>query len=108
MGKGEETRRAIIDEALELASTVGLEKLTIGALAGTTGMSKSGLFAHFRSKEQLQLQVDPSVGAGDCGDVTVAPAPDRCLKNEITQILPPSLASSFFSEATLLWCSKWR
>ena len=57
MGKGEETRRAIIDEALELASTVGLEKLTIGALAGTTGMSKSGLFAHFRSKEQLQLQV---------------------------------------------------
>lgn len=57
MGKGEETRRTIIDEALELASTVGLEKLTIGALAGTTGMSKSGLFAHFRSKEQLQLQV---------------------------------------------------
>jgi AcrR family transcriptional regulator len=57
MGKGEETRRAIIDEALELASTVGLEKLTIGALAGTTGMSKSGLFAHFNSKEQLQLQV---------------------------------------------------
>jgi AcrR family transcriptional regulator len=57
MGKGEETRRAIIDQALELASTVGLEKLTIGALAGTTGMSKSGLFAHFRSKEQLQLQV---------------------------------------------------
>jgi len=57
MGKGEETRRTIIDQALELASTVGLEKLTIGALAGTTGMSKSGLFAHFRSKEQLQLQV---------------------------------------------------
>ena len=57
MGKGEETRRAIIDQALELAGTVGLEKLTIGALAGTTGMSKSGLFAHFRSKEQLQLQV---------------------------------------------------
>ena len=57
MSKGEETRRAIIDQALELASTVGLEKLTIGALAGTTGMSKSGLFAHFRSKEQLQLQV---------------------------------------------------
>ena len=57
MGKGEETRRTIIDQALELASTVGLDKLTIGALAGTTGMSKSGLFAHFRSKEQLQLQV---------------------------------------------------
>jgi AcrR family transcriptional regulator len=57
MGKGEETKRAIVDQALELASTVGLDKLTIGALAGKTGMSKSGLFAHFRSKEQLQLQV---------------------------------------------------
>jgi AcrR family transcriptional regulator len=57
MGKGEETKQAIVDEALELVSTVGLEKLTIGALASATGMSKSGLFAHFRSKEQLQLQV---------------------------------------------------
>ena len=57
MGKGEETKAAIVDEALDLVSTVGLEKLTIGALANATGMSKSGLFAHFRSKEQLQLQV---------------------------------------------------
>lgn len=57
MGKGEETKRAIVDQALELVSTVGLEKLTIGALANATGMSKSGLFAHFKSKEQLQLQV---------------------------------------------------
>ncbi len=57
MGKGEETKRAIVEQALELASTVGLDKVTIGALAGATGMSKSGLFAHFRSKEQLQLQV---------------------------------------------------
>jgi AcrR family transcriptional regulator len=57
MGKGEETKRAIVDQALELVSTVGLDKLTIGALAGATGMSKSGLFAHFNSKEQLQLQV---------------------------------------------------
>jgi AcrR family transcriptional regulator len=57
MGKGEETKRAIVDQALELVSTVGLDKLTIGALAGATGMSKSGLFAHFNSKEELQLQV---------------------------------------------------
>jgi AcrR family transcriptional regulator len=57
MGKGEETKRAIVDQALELVSTVGLDKLTIGALANATGMSKSGLFAHFNSKEQLQLQV---------------------------------------------------
>ena len=57
MGKGEETRQAIVDQALELVSTVGLDKLTICALAGATGMSKSGLFAHFNSKEQLQIQV---------------------------------------------------
>jgi len=57
MGKGEETKAAIVDEALDLVSTVGLDKLTIGALANATGMSKSGLFAHFRSKEQLQLHV---------------------------------------------------
>jgi AcrR family transcriptional regulator len=57
MGKGEETKQAIVDQALELVSTVGLDKLTIGALANATGMSKSGLFAHFKSKEQLQLQV---------------------------------------------------
>lgn len=57
MSKGEETKQAIVDQALELVSTVGLDKLTIGSLANATGMSKSGLFAHFHSKEQLQLQV---------------------------------------------------
>jgi len=73
MGKGEETKRAIVDQALELVSTVGLEKLTIGALADATGMSKSGLFAHFRSKEQLQLQV--LVGARERFiDLVIAPA----------------------------------
>jgi AcrR family transcriptional regulator len=57
MGKGEETKQAIVDEALELVSTIGLDRLTIGALASATGMSKSGLYAHFKSKEALQLQV---------------------------------------------------
>ena len=57
MTKGEETKRAIVGEALDLVSTLGLEKLTIGTLANATGMSTSGLFAHFKSKEQLQLQV---------------------------------------------------
>lgn len=56
MSKGEATRTAILDEALQLASTVGFTGLSIGQLADHTGMSKSGLFAHFRSKEQLQLQ----------------------------------------------------
>ena len=55
MGKGERTREAILDRALDLASVVGLEGLSIGALASHSGLSKSGLFAHFGSKEALQL-----------------------------------------------------
>lgn len=57
MSKGETTKRAILDEAAEIASTVGLQGLTIGTLATRTELSKSGLFAHFRSKEALQLEV---------------------------------------------------
>lgn len=57
MRKGELTRHAILDRATGLASTVGLEGLTIGALATDLELSKSGLFAHFHSKEALQLQV---------------------------------------------------
>lgn len=55
--KGEQTRTAILDEALKVASKLGLEGLTIGTLAEATGMSKSGLFAHFGSREELQLAV---------------------------------------------------
>src|SRR4051812_15122097 len=57
MSKGEQTRTAILDEALQIASRLGLEGLTIGSLADATGMSKSGLFAHFGSREDLQLAV---------------------------------------------------
>ena len=57
MGKGEQTRQAIVSTALDLASRGGLEALSIGELAREVGMSKSGLFAHFKSKEQLQLDV---------------------------------------------------
>jgi AcrR family transcriptional regulator len=53
--KGERTRRAILDAAARLATEEGLEPLSIGRLAEATGMSKSGLFAHFGSKEELQL-----------------------------------------------------
>ena len=56
MSKGQETKTAILDEALAVASRVGFTGLSIGHLAEQTGMSKSGLFAHFQSKEQLQLQ----------------------------------------------------
>lgn len=52
---GERTRQSILEAAVDLASEEGLEGLTIGRLAAETGMSKSGLFAHFGSKEDLQL-----------------------------------------------------
>lgn len=55
VSKGQETRTVILDEAVGLASKVGFNALTIGQLAEQTEMSKSGLFAHFRSKEALQL-----------------------------------------------------
>ena len=57
MGKGEATRKAILADAMALASTVGLEGLTIGRLAERLNLSKSGLFAHFKSKENLALEV---------------------------------------------------
>jgi AcrR family transcriptional regulator len=53
--KGERTREAILDVAAALATQEGLEPLSIGRLADATGMSKSGLFAHFGSKQELQL-----------------------------------------------------
>jgi AcrR family transcriptional regulator len=53
--KGERTRNAILETAAALATEEGLEPLSIGRLAEATGMSKSGLFAHFGSKEELQL-----------------------------------------------------
>jgi AcrR family transcriptional regulator len=56
MRKGEQTRTLILNEAVALASRVGLEGLSIGSLAGRLEMSKSGLFAHFGSKQDLQLQ----------------------------------------------------
>lgn len=56
MTKGEETKAAILDQAVAIASEVGFGGLTIGQLAERTHMSKSGLFAHFKSKEALQLE----------------------------------------------------
>lgn len=53
--KGTQTREAILDRAVDLATVEGLEGLTIGRLAAELRMSKSGLFAHFGSKQELQL-----------------------------------------------------
>jgi AcrR family transcriptional regulator len=55
--KGDQTRAAIVDAALAMASREGLEGLTIGTLADQMQMSKSGVFAHFGSREDLQLAV---------------------------------------------------
>jgi AcrR family transcriptional regulator len=76
--KGAETRAAILDRAVDLASVEGLEGLTIGHLASELEMSKSGLFAHFGSKQELQLAavdaaarrfsaavIEPALGAAD-------------------------------------------
>jgi AcrR family transcriptional regulator len=55
--KGQQTRAAILDAALGLAAHMGLEGLSIGALAELMQMSKSGVFAHFGSREELQISV---------------------------------------------------
>jgi AcrR family transcriptional regulator len=55
VSRGEQTRQEILTVAVQIASAEGLEDLTIGRLANELGMSKSGLFAHFGSKEDLQL-----------------------------------------------------
>jgi AcrR family transcriptional regulator len=72
--KGERTRAAILERAVDLATVEGLEGLTIGRLAADLSMSKSGLFAHFGSKQELQL-------------ATVAAAADRFR----VQVIEPSL-----------------
>ena len=55
--KGQQTKAVIVDAALNLAAQIGLEGLSIGALAEVTQMSKSGVFAHFGSREELQISV---------------------------------------------------
>ena len=55
--KGQQTKAVIIDAALNLAAQIGLEGLSIGAIAEVTQMSKSGVFAHFGSREELQISV---------------------------------------------------
>ncbi len=57
MQKGKQTKAAIVDAALGLATQIGLEGLSIGVLAEVMHMSKSGVFAHFGSREELQISV---------------------------------------------------
>jgi AcrR family transcriptional regulator len=108
--KGEQTREAILTHALGLATRVGFEGLTIGRLAEDLRMSKSGLFAHFRSKEGLQLEilklagermvdsvVRPALGAPR-GEPRVRALFERWLAWEQSPSLPggcPFMAASF-------------
>jgi AcrR family transcriptional regulator len=57
MTRGEDTKQAILETGLDMASQLGLEAVSIGELAKKTEMSKSGLFAHFQSKENLQIEI---------------------------------------------------
>jgi AcrR family transcriptional regulator len=60
---GERSREAILNEAAQLATVEGIDGLSIGRLADAVGMSKSGLFAHFGSKQELQLATIETAGA---------------------------------------------
>jgi AcrR family transcriptional regulator len=73
MSKGEATREAILDTASSLARSVGLGGITIGTLATRAELSKSGLYAHFRSKESLQVSILEHTRARFVAEV-VAPA----------------------------------
>ena len=57
MNKGSGTKEMILDSALKAVSSLGLGNLSIGGLAASVGLSKSGVYAHFQSKEQLQIQI---------------------------------------------------
>ena len=108
--KGEETREVILTHALGLATRIGFEGLTIGRLAEDLRMSKSGLFAHFRSKEGLQLEILKMAGArmvdsvvkpalaAPRGEARVRALFDRWLAWEQSPGLPggcPFMAASF-------------
>ena len=73
MSKGSRTRDKIVEAALREASLIGLEGLTIGGLSASMAMSKSGLFAHFGSKEALQQAVIDRL-VGDFTETVAAPA----------------------------------
>src|SRR5687767_3337717 len=73
MSKGDATRSRIVETALRSASIDGIEGITLGKVASDVGMSKSGLFAHFDSKESLQVDV-LNAAAEKFTEVVVKPA----------------------------------
>jgi AcrR family transcriptional regulator len=71
MSKGDDTKRAILAAGLDMASRIGLERVTIGGLAKEAGLSKSGLYAHFQSKEALQIDILQYAGQLFAGSVLI-------------------------------------
>jgi AcrR family transcriptional regulator len=71
--RGERTRAAVLDRALQLATSAGLDGLSLSQVADSLGVSKSGLFAHWRSKEELQLAVIAHARA-QWTDLVITPA----------------------------------
>ena len=69
LARGERTRTAVLDQALRLATVDGLDGLSLSQVADALGVSKSGLFAHWRSKEALQLAVIEHARAQWTGEV---------------------------------------
>lgn len=76
MARGARTRRVVLDGAIRLATEEGLDGLSLGHLAEALGVSKSGLFAHWRSKEELQL-------------ATI----DRAMEQWVTHVVSPALTA---------------
>src|SRR3954470_3303807 len=73
MSKGADTRDRILDTAFRMAAAEGLDGLSLSQIASVTGISKSGIFAHFVSKEQLQIDM-LRTGAARFVDTAMAPA----------------------------------
>ncbi|HYM60202.1 MAG TPA: TetR/AcrR family transcriptional regulator [Thermoanaerobaculia bacterium] len=90
LSAGQRTRQAILERAVDLASLEGLEGLTIGRLSEELAMSKSGLFAHFGSKEDLQLA-----------------AIDAARERFLTQVFRPALKAPRGVPRLMSICESW-
>jgi AcrR family transcriptional regulator len=105
VGKGEQTRLTVLAQAADMAARQGLGTLTIGGLAARTRLSKSGLFAHFQSKEALQLEV-LAYARDKFTDDVIRPA-TRTLRGEprVRALFEHWLAVSQHSNASCLFVS---
>lgn len=110
MSKGKITRENILLKAFELASENGLESLTIGELAKQCSMSKSGLFAHFNSKENLQLSVVEFANQVFIARV-IAPARelgDDDIENKLRSILDSWMGWNHSFQGSCMFLDAWK